>query len=157
MKFLAAILSILLFVSCRTDLQVAEHFNTHIKGLTFTGPGRGPYDSTAFGNMAGINGNFVALVPEATVYRQTLQVKYSFQRQWYGETKQAVYEGVGLARKHGLKIMLKPHLAVGWDMTGWEEPEVNFEDSISRMQYARSARQFISSQESKVEGNSSWR
>lgn len=157
MRIIILLLFLGIILSCRTEQRILDHFDTKVKGLTFTGPGRGPYDTTAFINMAGVNADFVALVPEATVYRQNLQVRYSFKRQWYGETRQAVFDGVDLARKNDLKVMLKPHLAVGWDMSGWEAPEVNFEDSVSRRQYAMSARQFISTQESKVEGNSSWR
>ena len=107
--------------------------------------------------MASISGNFVALVPEGTVYRQNLKVGYDFDRQWYGETKTALFDGIAKARKNNLKVMIKPHLTIGWDMSGWDEPELDLTDSLSRLNHGMSAFKFIKSQENKILGNGSWR
>ena len=44
-----------------------------------------PLEESMFSSMAAVGGNFVALVPEATVYRQSLVLRYDFANQWYGE------------------------------------------------------------------------
>ena len=143
--------------ACQPLQNYPDPLDGKVKGLVFTGPGRGPLYEQMFSSMQEVGGNFVALVPEATVYRQNLKVIYDFENQWFGERKAAVYDGIALARAQGLKVMLKPHLTIGWDMSSWLRPEVDFEDSLSRIQYTLSAREFVSSQQSKVEGKGSWR
>ncbi|MCE7994302.1 MAG: hypothetical protein HEP71_20115 [Roseivirga sp.] len=158
MKWLISlILCASLLGSCQQGIQYTDPLETKIGGLTFTGPGRGPLHDQMFSSMAEVGGNFVALVPEATVYRQNLRVVYDFEGQWFGERKQATLEGISLARKNGLKVMLKPHLTIGWDLSRWKAPSVDFEDSVSRMQFIQSQRTFISSQENRIEGNDYWR
>lgn len=156
----SASLLILLFVAslaCQPQQSYPDPLGEKVEGLVFTGPGRGPLSEPMFSSMQQIGANFVALVPEASVYRQNLKVVYDFENQWFGERKAAVFDGIALARAQGLKVMLKPHLTIGWDMSEWQRPEVDFEDSLSRIQYALSAREFVSSQQSKVEGKGSWR
>lgn len=131
--------------------------NEKFKGMVFTGPGSPPLDQSMFTSMAAVGGNFVALVPEATVYRQSLEVRYDFENQWYGEKTDATLVGMQLARLANLKVMLKPHLTVSWDMTGWESPDVDFEDPASRAVYLKSMRGYIETQTDKSNGKGSWR
>ena len=127
------------------------------KGLVFTGPGNPPLDESMFSSMASVGGNCVAVVPEATVYRQSLKVKYDFEGQWYGEKTDATLQGIRLARQANLKVMLKPHLAVSWDLSGWDAPEVDFEDPDARAKYIASMRGYIDTQTDKSVGMGSWR
>lgn len=143
--------------ACQNAPSIPNPFNEKVKGLVFTGPGRGPLQDQMFSSMAEVGANYVAVVPEATVYRQNLKLLHDFENQWYGERKEGVLEGISRARQQGLRIMLKPHLVVSWDMNGWSRPELNVEDSLSRVSYALSARAFMATQKSKIEGNSSWR
>lgn len=158
MKWLISlVLGVSLLGACQQGMQYTDPLEMKIEGLTFTGPGRGPLQDQMFSSMVEVGGNFVALVPEATVYRQNLRIAYDFPGQWFGERKQATLDGIALARKNGLKVMLKPHLTIGWDLSRWHAPSVDFEDSISRMQFVQSQREFISSQESRIEGTNYWR
>ena len=146
------------FLSCLgSEKNIQNLSNDKIKGFVFTGPGKGPYQDSSFSSITDTNGNFVALVPEGTVYRQTLKVNYDFERQWYGETKKALYDGIHKARKNGLKIMVKPHLTIGWDMSNWDEPEIDRNDSLSVLNYAKSANIFFKGQENKIIGKGNWR
>ncbi len=128
-----------------------------IKGLTFTGPGQPPLDSSMFTSMADVGGNFVALVPEGTVYRQTLEVGYDFEGQWYGEKMDATLQGIRLAREAKLKIMLKPHLSVGWDRSGWQAPAEPPQDAASYEAYSASLRAYYATQPDRSTGGGSWR
>ena len=110
-----------------------------------------------FSSMAAVGANFVALVPEATVYRQSLQLRYDFANQWYGEKIEASVQGIRLARGANLKVMLKPHLVVGWDLSGWEPPELDVQDPASRAAYAESKRKYIATQTDKCIGRGNWR
>ena len=156
-RLLLVVLSIFL-ICCYGATNQVNHSNlVKIKGLVFTGPGTGPLQDDSFSSMVNCNGNFVALVPEATVYRQNLEVDYNFKRQWYGETREAIFDGISKARNNGLKVMIKPHLNVGWDMSNWDEPEIDINDSLSFHNYAKSASGFIQKQDNKIIGNSGWR
>ncbi len=158
MKHLGLILLCLVcFAGCQQTVNFTDPLNTKVKGLVFTGPGRGPLQDQMFSSMAQVGSNFVAVVPEATVYRQNLKVVYDFEGQWFGERKQATLEGIQLARQNGLKVMLKPHLTIGWDLSDWESPEVDFQDSLSRINYIQSQRAFRESQENRIEGTDYWR
>ncbi len=147
----------LVMIACKPEPPIADPLDVKVKGLVFTGPGRGPLEDQMFSSMRAIAANFVAVVPEATAYRQNLKVVYDFENQWFGERKEATFQGIALAKQHGLKVMLKPHLTIGWDLSDWEKPMLDMEDSLSRMEYALSARSFISTQESKIEGRDNWR
>ncbi len=148
---------LLWLVCCTPQTVYNDPIDTKIKGLVFTGPAKGPLQEHMFSSMVEISSNFVALVPEATVYRQSLEVVHDFENQWFGEKKQAAIEGIGLARAKGLKVMLKPHLVIGWDMNGWNRPELDITDSLSRIKYSQSASEFIRQQENKVDSKSNWR
>jgi hypothetical protein len=158
MKHTLVFLSLILGVmACQQPVIYQDPLDKKVKGLVFTGPGRGPLPQTAFSAMAQVKSNFVAVVPEATVYRQNLKVVYDFQGQWYGETKRATLEGIQLARDNGLQVMMKPHLTIGWDTSDWDRPEVDFSDSLSRVQFIQSQREFVSKQEDRIEGTDFWR
>jgi len=144
-------------LSCQTAIQYPDPLEGKVKGLVFTGPASGPLTDPMFSSMARVGSDFVALVPEATAYRQNLRVVHNFENQWFGERKEAITQGITLARANGLKVMLKPHLTIGWDMSAWDAPEVDFTDSLSRLSYAMNARQFISKQNSRIEGKGNWR
>lgn len=157
MRFILITLSVLWLFCYGTEARIYRAESDKIKGLVFTGPGKGPLKDDSFISMAHCNGNYVALVPEAIVYRQSLKINYDFERQWYGETSEAVLAGVSQARKNGLKVMIKPHLTVGWDMSNWDEPSFDINDSLSLYNNAKSADTFIKSQENKFIGKTSWR
>lgn len=61
--------------------------------------------------------NWVAIIPYAFCSPSQPEVSFDHPKQWYGETSLGIRQTITLARKAGLKIMLKPHLWVigqGW-------------------------------------------
>jgi len=104
---------LLLFFSLSSCFGVEKNVQDKIKGFTFTGPGKGPYQEDSFSSMANTHGNFVALVPEGTVYRQNLKVNYDFERQWYGETKKALFDGIAKAKNLNKFIKAQENKIVG--------------------------------------------
>jgi hypothetical protein len=103
-----AVLSLLWLASTAGPVPVAPK----IQGVVFTGPPSPPLDEGVFTSMREVGATYVALVPEGTVYPDTLEIRHGFQGQWYGETRAATVEGIRLARAAGLAVMIKPHLAV---------------------------------------------
>ncbi len=157
--FLCSVLGLISFLVAAADQPSMPHSTSspEIKGFVFTGPGSPPLEPSAFTSMAKVGGNFVALVPEATVYRQNLQVVYDFENQWYGEKTDATLQGIRLARQANLKVMLKPHLAVGWDLSGWLHPELDIHDAASRTAYREGVLAFVATQKDLSTGQGPWR
>ncbi len=130
------------------------------KGMNYTGPGKGPLGIESFSSMKEIGTNSVALVPEASLYQNTLKIVHDFERQWYGETSVAILEGIQHAKEVGLKVMLKPHLEPGIDISGWdrpEEPSLTNPDSLTIAKFTESANEFFSKVEYKVRKKTNWR
>ncbi len=142
--------------SIQADSSVLEE---KIKGMNYTGPGRGPFGSEPFTSMKSIGSNFVALVPEATLYQNTLGIRHSYSGDstWYGESTEAVLEGIEQARKADLKIMLKPHLEPGLSTKEWDRPELDRTDSTSRANYLASWKAFAATVKFNVREKTDWR
>lgn len=128
-----------------------------MKGMNYTGPGRGPFGEEPFQSMKAIGSNYVALVPEASLLQNTLALRHSFDGQWYGESTVGVLEGLEQARKQGLKVMLKPHLEPGMDLSGWDRPDLDRRDSASRVAYFQSYNEYVSGLELKTRVRTNWR
>ena len=168
MRTIFALLTFTILYSCINSSKAdqregsAKNFSQNMlsekfKGMNYTGPGRGPLGTEPFSSMKGVGTNIVALVPEASLYQNNLKVVHDFEGQWYGETSTAILEGIQQAREVGLKIMLKPHLEPGIDVTDWERPEVDFTDSLSMVEYGKSAKEFFNKVDIKVRKKTNWR
>jgi len=146
-------------ISCSAGSQHTNSANVDekIKGLNYTGPPRGPVPPEMISSIKEINGNYIALVPEATLYRQNLAVSYNRTGGWFGESMEATMQGIELARKNGLKIMIKPHLAVGYDRSGFEVNWSTARDSAGRAAYRKKYRQYIQNQPNKLINDDNWR
>lgn len=158
-SLLVFLLSCVLIQGCSSVQSGQPVFGEKIKGMNYTGPGRGPFGEEPFVSMKAIGTNYVALVPEASLYLNTLEIYHEYygDSTWYGESTEAALEGISQAKKAGLKIMLKPHLEPGFDDSGWDRPELDRSDSTSRANYAQSWRAFVSSVEFKVRKKTGWR
>ncbi|MEQ9405306.1 MAG: hypothetical protein RIM99_17085 [Cyclobacteriaceae bacterium] len=153
------ILSFTVLNSC-SNLQAGQFVaEEKMKGMNYTGPGRGPFGEEPFSSMKSIGTNFVALVPEATLYQNSLEIRhrYSGDSTWYGESTEAVLEGIAQARKVGLQVMLKPHLEPGFDLSDWNRPKLDRRDSASRADYFKSRNEFLESVEMGIREMTSWR
>jgi len=149
----------LLLHSCSADSQQSRSVPVDIKirGLNYTGPPRGPVPPEMISSIKEINGNYIALVPEATLYRQNLAVAYNRTGGWFGESMEATLQGIELARKNGLKIMIKPHVAVGYDRSDFNVDWSGTRDSSDRAEYRKKYRRYIENQSDKLVSNDSWR
>ncbi|AQG78646.1 glycoside hydrolase family 113 [Spirosoma montaniterrae] len=92
------------------------------KGVNLVAPPRQP-DSMALAPVRAIGGEWVAIVPYGFNRKGDPHFYFSENRpkerrnwgQWWGETPAGVAETVRMARRQGLKTMLKPHV---WMMGG---------------------------------------
>jgi len=128
-----------------------------ITGVIFDGPAQPPITREMVENILAVNAKWVAATPEAFIYRNTLAIK-SFRRtgQWYGETIEGSLNVMRFAKEMGLKVMLKPHLAFIWDLSGWNEPKhFNFDNEADRNKYFTMREEYIATLENKTRG--SWR
>ena len=129
------------------------------KGVTYTGPGRGPIPPEMISSIADMGGNYIALVPEATLYRQNLTINYNRTGGWYGESLEASIVGTNMARENNIKVMIKPHIAVGYDRRGLgRRVRGSFpSDSAGRAEFARQWREFLATQPDLLQSRESWR
>jgi hypothetical protein len=88
-----------------------------MKGLSVVAPPK-EVDSTCFKMIKQINVNWVSLMPYAFVPKESAKVRFQIdnnnKHQWWGETPQGVKKCIELAHSQGMKVMLKPHLWLGW-------------------------------------------
>lgn len=84
-----------------------------INGMSFSGPEKPSLAIEMFENIKISNADWVALVPEATLDRTTLELKDDTTNNWWSQTIAANIEGIKLAKQAGLKVFLKPHIVLG--------------------------------------------
>lgn len=153
--------SILIWIShgCASTQAETPPIDGKIKGMNYTGPGRGPFGEEPFISMKAIGTNFVALVPEATIFQNTLKLHHEFSgnKTWYGESTEAVLEGIDQARKMGLKLMIKPHIHPSIDLLDWERPTFDRSDTAARKDYYLKRNEYIQTLDVKTKLKSGWR
>ena len=102
------------------------------------------------------NAKWIATAPEAFTYRNTLKVKSFFRTGWYGETIEGSFKALSFAKEFGFKVMLKPHMGITWDLSGWDKPkDIDFNNAADRKKYLDQRKEYISTLENKTKG--SWR
>lgn len=158
-RILLIVLSLSVLDAC-SNIQARDSIlEEKIKGMNYTGPGGGPFGEEPFTSMESIGSNFVALIPEATLYQNTLQIKQQYwgDSTWYGESTEGVLEGIMQARRTGLKIMIKPHLWPGLDLSGWDRPELDRSDTASWRKYYQVREEFIQTLDLRTTKRVKWR
>ncbi len=116
-----------------------------ITGLSVVGPPRAVGDSS-FRVIAQTGSQWISLMPYAFCRKDSQKVWHNHERQWWGEKPEGVLTCIRLAREQNLKIMLKPHLWIGWggftgdfgfekeeDWTLWEEEFAEYILGYARM------------------------
>lgn len=88
-----------------------------INGVNFSGPPRPPLERDMIEGIKASNADWVAFIPEATTFRQNLQVEFDPDRGWWSENTEANVQSIQIAKEIGLKVMLKPHMVIGYDMS----------------------------------------
>lgn len=89
--------------------QPSIAFGPKIKGVGFVAPVN-PIDSTALLPVKQANAQWVCLMPYAFMRRESTQLIYNVNGQWWGENVDGIKGCVKLAHQQGLKVMIKPHL-----------------------------------------------
>lgn len=84
-----------------------------INGMCFSAPQSPGMEAAVFNNIKNSHANWVAIVPEATMNRSTLQLRPDHENDDWGETIEASIQGTQLAKDAGFKVMLKPHIVLG--------------------------------------------
>lgn len=92
-----------------------------------------------FDHIIQINANWIAVVPYAFCDPAKPKVVYNHPHQWAGEKPEGIINTIALAKKRGLKVMIKPHLWVkgqGWagqlsfdnktDLNLWQESYLEY-------------------------------
>lgn len=97
---------LMLFFSTKVTAQ-------KIRGMSFSGPEKSALALDMFENIKVVNADWVALIPEATLNRTTLELKDDSTNNWWGETIEANMQGIQLAKQAGFKVFLKPHIVLG--------------------------------------------
>lgn len=80
-----------------------------IEGVSIVGSPK-PVTDAAFGEIKKIGAEWVALLPYAFGSQSSSELHWNNARQWWGETKRGLMEESVMARKHGLKLMVKPQI-----------------------------------------------
>lgn len=122
------------------------------KGLSLVAPPV-ELDSTAFVQLAATNSNYISLMPYGFVGKETSEFRFTREidensgeeHQWWGERPKGVRACIRMAKKQGLKTMMKPHMWIGrGTFTGdfnlnseaeWELFERTYSEYL--LQYAR--------------------
>ncbi|MBI3520372.1 MAG: hypothetical protein HY062_13600 [Bacteroidetes bacterium] len=93
---------------------------------------------TGIDSIKGINANWVSLCPFAFLYSSSDKLDYNSAKNWWGDTKTGLIDGVKKARINKLKVLVKPHywlIGKGWagdfDLSGkkrltWESNYKNY-------------------------------
>jgi len=153
MKSLHTAISLILISTNCANNATDDPLKEKIRGVIFDGPAQPPITKEMVENVQSSNAKWVATTPEAFIYKNTLRVKsFLSTDQWYGETIEGSLKVVSFAKQFGLKVMLKPHIALSWDFSGWSE----YENIDLRLEADRKKiEKYISTLENKAKG--SWR
>lgn len=80
-----------------------------IDGVSMVGSPQ-PISDVAFADIKNLGAEWVALLPYAFGSQSSSELHWNNARQWWGETKKGLMEESVMARKHGLKLMVKPQI-----------------------------------------------
>lgn len=120
-----------------------------IEGVCFSAP-RNEVGDTSIAQVQAIGANWICLMPYAFARTEDAKVRFNPDGgQYWGEMPIGIRAMVRMAKAHGMKVMLKPHLWLGHgeftgtyvpDSTiGWEPYEQSYQEYI--LYYAKLARE----------------
>ncbi len=108
--FIKTVLLIKMIFGCSSLLAQPVVKTEQVNGIVFNGPKKPVLNAEMIRPLKETGANWIAFVPEATLDRSTLYLLPDSINHWWGETIEASCEGIILAKKEGLKVMLKPHI-----------------------------------------------
>lgn len=140
-QVLKLLIIIFFLVSCQSKKRplVNNNLSGKITGVSFVSSRHTP-GNNLFEPIRQLQAGWVALTPYAFTPRNKAAVIYDTQHQWRGETTQGIIEYTALARKQGLKIMLKPHL---WLLGGKFTGKFSFANPKKQHKWAQAYKSYI--------------
>lgn len=127
----------LLIIFLLFGLNGISQDHIEFKGISFSMTNR-ETTSSDIAPIKKLNANWVAIVPYAFI--KDYKVIYDSDYQWKGERPEGIRKCIQLAHEQGLKVLLKPHVWIGWGAyTGdfkcsseleWKEFERSYQDYI---------------------------
>ncbi len=126
--------AVLLFFLCVGNISAQNK----IGGITMVSPPRA-FSSDPMAEISHTNANWVALVPFGFSRKGQPEVNFGSTHQWWGERIEGVTESLKLAKKNGLKVMLKPQV---WIPEGWVG-EMDFDTETDWIKWEESYRSYI--------------
>lgn len=114
MRFL--LLASVLFLSGSALVLIPTRSGEKINGVSLVSPPR-EITGDKLGDLKRVNAEWVAVIPYGFSEAKRPNVTFDHNRQWWGERTEGTCELIKFSKKHGLKVMLKPHVWVmgeGW-------------------------------------------
>lgn len=111
-----------------------------ISGVTVVSP-PSPFEKDPYPAVQKIHPNWVSLVPYGMTPKGQPQVNFGSNQYWWGEGSEGITESIELAKKNGLKIMLKPQI---WIRGGWVG-DMDFDNESDWLTWEKDYRAYIMS------------
>lgn len=89
--------------------EVPEFSFETINGISLVAPVHA-LEETVFTDLKQINSTWISLMPYAFFRPENPIIRFDSPRQWWGEKTEGIIASIQSAKKHQLKVMLKPHL-----------------------------------------------
>lgn len=109
-----------------------------VKGLTLVAP-PSPFVGNPMDAVNQVGANWIAVVPYAYTPQDQPAVYFNSNRQWWGERPEGASKTIELAKKAGLKVMLKPQV---WS-SGWWTGDYQFEREADWSKWEAAYRDYI--------------
>lgn len=107
--------SIILFLLIGLNITIAtgQHgIKNKIKGMSFLGPHEPELEPHMIDAIDSIHAEWIAIIPEGTLDRGTLQIIPDQHNSNWSETKEGATEMIRFAQQSGKRIMLKPQIVL---------------------------------------------
>ncbi len=140
--FLGSALMITWLVSSMTfiDREVVPDFSFEtINGISLVAPVHA-LEETVFTDLKQVNSTWVSLMPYAFFRPEQPLVRFDSPRQWWGEKTEGIIASIQSAKKHHIKVMLKPHL---WISHGGYTGDFALEKEADWQVWEQSYREYI--------------
>lgn len=137
MKKLIFIIVLLgLLLSC----SHAQQKMAKINGVSFEAPSQEVVDSN-FAAMAQVGSNWVSLMPYSFVREGNVSLQFGDPEwQWWGEKKSGIEACIAMAKRQGMKVLLKPHM---WLSHGSFTGDLNFHKEEDWQAFEKSYSDYI--------------
>ena len=135
--FVAITLSVVVVISC--TLSSFSHKQERIKGFNLVAPPQ-EIAQEDMQKLSELGIEWVAAIPYAFCKPNAPEVRFNPNGQWWGETPDGTRETILLAKKAGLKVMLKPHLWVAGQ--GWAG-DLKFEEEADWLIWENSYKEYV--------------